>query len=83
MTEYEKVVKDVISLCEANGYGFVMDEAMKAWALKEEAKGTGGNFVIGPCEALTVPCECVKGCEWCEGVGWLTKRVKQAKTLAQ
>lgn len=63
----------VVGLCEAMGYGAVMQVASEVW----QAKDPKGGFVVGPCAAFTEPCGCEspKDCEWCCGCGWLTKHV--------
>lgn len=60
------------------GYGNIMGLASQLWG-KEVM---GGEFVVGPCKALTVPCVCkdyqLEGhCEWCNGCGWLTEAVRK------
>jgi len=67
----------VEALCEAYGYGFVIHEASAAWTRISPR----GAFVVGPCRACTVPCGCDGACDWCDGCGWLTRRVSQAKRM--
>jgi len=75
--DFVKVIGDVI------GYGNTMDLAQKAWreSLESEYGFSGGEFTIGPCVSMTVPCGCAKPhkCDWCCGSGWLTKHVKKIK----
>ena len=74
---YEKDRLAVRDLCEQIGYGFVIGEAARQWAVLDDV----GAFTIGPCKAFTVPCECrvPHECEWCNGAGWLTEHVKAIK----
>ena len=74
----ERMVK---TLGEKIGYGRMMQLAQKLWrqALIDQGYPPGGEFVSGPCKALTVECGCKSGCDWCEGSGWLTKKVKELK----
>lgn len=71
-----KLLGDVI------GYGRMMQLAQQEWrnALIEKGWPEGGEFVSGPCKAMTVECGCRGGCDWCEGSQWLTKKVKDLKT---
>lgn len=66
-------------LCDIIGYGRVMQLTTKLWREKDSK----GAFVIGPCAALTVPCGCenVTNCDWCNGTGWITPKVKEARNL--
>lgn len=62
------------------GYGRMMQLAQKIWRQSLVTQGLeGGEFAYGPCVALTVPCGCKGGCDWCEGSMWLTKKVKKLK----
>lgn len=65
------------------GYGLLMHEAQNLWreSLIENDFPSGGEFAVGPCVALTVPCGCEHPheCDWCCGCGWLTKHVKEIK----
>ena len=65
------------------GYGNLMHVASQEWGkdLKRKWRADGGQFAVGPCVVMTVPCGCKspKDCDWCCGSGWLTKRVKEAK----
>ena len=75
-TDFVKAIGDVI------GFGRVMQLAQQAWreVLIKKYDHPGGEFSIGPCVSLTVPCECKYGmCDWCCGSGWLTKHVKKMK----
>jgi len=77
---------DIEALCERIGYGNVMASASRLWAAKCDAKGEPrGNFAVGACEVMTVPCphpasgKDVRGhCDWCCGAGWVTKKVLEA-----
>ena len=62
------------------GYGRTMQMAQEDWRrlLKEDGVA-GGEFAVGPCVSMTVPCGCNGACDWCGGSGWLTKKVKEAK----
>jgi hypothetical protein len=72
--------QEVRNLGDRVGYGFVMQAAQYIWADKDaEAGHPGGNFIVGCCEVFTVPCGCESSCNWCQGSGWLTERVKLAK----
>jgi len=72
---------EIRALCERIGYGNVMASASRLWALKCDEENTPrSNFMVGPCELLTVKCphptlDDNGHCEWCCGTGWLTKRV--------
>lgn len=66
------------------GYGNMMHLARDLWRDKLASMTPsliGGEFAVGPCVVMTVPCGCKQPhkCDWCCGCGWLTKRVKQAK----
>lgn len=54
------------------GYGRLMQLAQSLW--RDTARG--GEFAVGPCVALTQPCGCQGACDWCNGSGWLTPKVK-------
>lgn len=75
-----RVLDDVLlPLCEANGYGSVMQRTEQLWATKDP----GGNHTVGPCASLMVQCpECKAklsiGCDWCCGSMRVTKRVAEA-----
>jgi len=72
--------KETKKLGDVIGYGRMMQLAEQLWRKKlEEDDMGGGEFVSGPCKALTVPCGCKSGCDWCEGAEWLTKKVKDIK----
>jgi len=76
--------KEAVSLLgKAIGFGRVMQLATECWGgfLVNSGNPTGGEFVSGPCKALVTPCQCQKAegyvaCDWCEGCGWVTKKVK-------
>lgn len=36
-------------------------------------------FAIGPRTAMTVPCGCEGDCDWCNGSGWVTPKVKELR----
>jgi hypothetical protein len=80
MDNYESPYKGALrDICEAIGYGRSMSLISEWWGLK--LGGNGGEFVVGTCKALTVPCGCddQPHCDWCCGCGWLTKHVKSIK----
>lgn len=67
------------------GFGFMMKVAQASW--REELKNwshgdiSGGEFVVGPCAASTVPCVCIGtgdrySCDYCCGCGCVTKAVR-------
>lgn len=64
-------------------YGAMMTLGQELWreSLIEQGYPPGGEFIVGPCVTMTVPCECEDPvhCEWCCGCGWLTKHVKEVK----
>lgn len=80
MTNEEKLVKE---LGDQIGYGNMMHLASKIWKnmLKDKWNIEGGEFIVGPCASMVVPCECDvrSNCEWCCGCGWVTKHVKNMK----
>ncbi len=63
---------DVKALGDRIGYGRLMQLAQSLW--RDTARG--GEFAVGPCVALTQPCGCEGACDWCNGSGWLTPKVK-------
>jgi len=70
------------------GYGNMMKLARDLWRellVKNHPEAEGGEFAVGPCVAMTVPCGCKvpHKCDWCCGSGWLTERVKQAKDASK
>lgn len=76
--------KKVEQLGKEVGYGHMMYQASKIWGIILREKGLGGGeFVVGPCKAQTVKCECdsPKDCDWCCGCGWITKKVKEVKDI--
>ena len=66
----------VQELGEMIGYGRIMQLAQEIWRKKGIP---GGEFAIGPCVGLTVPCGCNGSCDWCNGAGWVTPKVKAFK----
>ncbi len=82
MNPYEKSER-IRQLGNEIGYGHLMWEASQEWSkdLKRRWGLDGGQFAVGPCVRLTVPCGCEspEDCDWCCGSGWLTERVKKAK----
>ena len=72
----------VARLGDQIGYGNMMSLASEIWGVSLHIKGLpGGEFVVGPCKALTEPCGCggSKDCDWCCASGWLTRKVKEIK----
>jgi hypothetical protein len=76
------------SLGESMGFGRIMQLANECWREKLKKNNMqGGEFVYGPCMALTVPCGCEedrkqgKSCDWCCGSLRLTEKVKAIKDL--
>lgn len=71
------------------GFGATMQYASECWGenLSQDGYPSGGQFVLGPCAAMTVDCESVqhrKGhCEWCCGTRRVTARVAQAISEAE
>ncbi len=69
------------------GYGNLMYVASQQWGedLKQKWNEDGGQFAVGPCVVMTVPCGCKspKDCDWCCGSGWLTKHVKKVKEASK
>ena len=68
------------------GFGNMMHLASEIWKIELHIKGLpGGEFVVGPCSAFTVPCGCggSKDCDWCAACGWLTPHVKEIKDKLQ
>jgi len=62
------------------GFGNMMHLARDEWRvslLKQDL--AGGEFAVGCCVALTVPCGCTYPCDWCNGCGWLTPKVKELR----
>lgn len=73
---------EVTKLGEGIGYGNMMHLAQACWkeSLARQGYPTGGEFIVGTCVAMTVPCGCERySCDWCCGSGWLTKHVKEVK----
>ena len=75
----------LLPICRAFGFGATMSEVEHLYRqevnLPDTLSVSGSNFVVGPCEAATVPCGCdvPHKCDWCCGCGWLTKHVKKIK----
>ncbi len=70
-----EVDERIHELCVAFGYGRVMQVASHLWS---ERENDGTHKVVGPCGALVVPCpgETLTNCDWCEGCGWVTEKVR-------
>ena len=75
MTFEEKL--EIYKVCQKFGYQQVMEIASELW----EEKEFFGSFLCGPRRGMALACGCEKtgDCEWCEGTGWLTKKVKKTK----
>lgn len=69
------------------GFGNMMSRASRIWG--KILYPPGGEFVVGPCRAMTVKCGCRSHeagraalldpnghCDWCCGCGWVTKTVR-------
>lgn len=80
---YKPEIEMLMHVCAVMGYGATMHEAAKLYKqwdlIRNDARGS--NFVVGPCDAMVVPCECdvQHKCKWCCGCGWLTQHVKAMK----
>lgn len=79
--------EEVRHLCQAIGYGRVMNEAERLWREHESTLGHDASIVpaIGPPRRFLVACMCAEArptrqgdCEWCCGTGRVTKRVRRA-----
>ncbi len=75
----------VRQLGEAIGYGNLMSLASDGWreALERDGFPSGGEFSLGPCVAMLVPCPgCIKNpephCDWCCGTHKVTQKVAWA-----
>jgi plasmid stability protein len=79
-------------LGERIGYGRMMQLGEKLWREKLATHTIGdlrgGEFSVGPCVAMLVPCPCpektagkTEHCDWCCGSGRVTKRVLAAMTV--
>jgi len=84
MQDYQKQCEaQVIELGERIGYGNMMTIASTVWGnkLRRSGMGAGGQFTVGPCEAVMVRCDCKipSRCNWCCGTRLLTKHVKAMK----
>lgn len=67
-------------LGEDIGYGNLMHLARDEWRESLKHKGIeGGELAVGCCVALTVPCGCAGSCDWCNGCGWITPKVKELR----
>lgn len=76
--------QEVLAVGRLIGFGNLMSLASRAWQAELEENGSvmaDAAFVVGPCKASVVPCDCDKSkdCDWCCGTGWLTKKVKEVK----
>lgn len=72
--------KRVRELGEYIGFGRLMTEARDEWRKLLLREGLeGGEFAVGPCVTLTIPCGCTYPCDWCNGCGWLTPKVKEMR----
>jgi|SRR5690606_38810373 len=77
--------EEVHTLGARIGFGNMMSLASKCWekVIKAENYPSGGEFVVGPCRAMTTTCVCIDekqhsyGCDYCMGCGWLTTTVKK------
>jgi hypothetical protein len=82
---YDRIVAQakaaVKQLGDQIGYGLMMQLTHECWREAAAAHGLppGSAHTCGPCADLTVPCGCNGGCNWCEGCGWLTQKVKEVK----
>lgn len=77
------------------GYGRLMQIWQKLWReyLVKIGGNGGGEFAIGPCVAMLVPCQCVEDeepeleqgrhCGWCCGTHKVTERVRLAQKHAR
>lgn len=64
------------------GFGRLMQLAQQEWRRTTEFPGS--EFAYGPCVSGTVVCGCVSynqapTCDWCNGSGWLTKKVREVQ----
>lgn len=78
----QEEVVSVMHIGRQIGFGRLMQLAQKCWRdILDKSGIAGGEFAIGPCVALTVPCGCKQAhkCDWCNGAGWLTPCVREAK----
>ena len=66
------MAKQVVTLCEQEGFGFVIDKAAREWARREPDSA----FAIGPCRVFTKSCVCKRlyQCDSCHGCGWVFKK---------
>jgi hypothetical protein len=75
----------LLPICRTFGFGATMQEVAHLYKIEVnkpyKLAAPGSNFVVGPCESMTVPCDCdaPHECDWCCGCGWLTKHVKAIK----
>ncbi len=85
-----KDILELLTLCEAHGYGWVMHEAERLWGKKIRSNPAlygpaGGEHTCGPCAVFMVPCGCREStdesypCDWCCGAGRVTERVREAQ----
>jgi hypothetical protein len=84
MSQQDAERNAVRNLGDQIGYGHMMRLAQSLWreTLQKEWDLAGGEFIVGPCVSMTVPCVCVDSgdlpheCDYCCGSRWLTKGVK-------
>lgn len=73
------------------GYGRMMQIAEQVWRKKLRADGLqGGEYTIGPCAAMMVPCphpedgrDANGHCNWCCGSDRITRKVRDAILLSR
>lgn len=78
---HDREEADVRALADRIGYGRVMQLCEQIWTSKDPC----GAISRGPCVGLLVPCPCRKrgvSCDWCEGSGRVTQRVREAQRAA-
>ena len=72
MTDDQEAV-EVLRLGRAIGFGRLMQLASEEW----NKLTPGGAFAVGPCIAMTQPCDCRRRknghCIDCSGCGWVMK----------
>jgi hypothetical protein len=77
--QYDANTRAIVSfMAEEIYYPHLLMEASRQWRAREPEIA----WTLGPLAAVTVPCGCHSGCDWCAGAKWLTERCKQAKTEA-
>lgn len=74
---HDREEAEVRDLGNRIGYGRVMQLCEQIWTSKDPV----GAHSRGPCVGLLVPCACRSRtrCDWCEGSGRVTKRVRAAQ----